>query len=342
MLHGELVPGEVADARVDVERRRDIMRHHSVTHLLHKSLRVTLGPKAMQAGSLVAPHVARFDFPNDGPVSSEQLEQIEDLINRQILADLPVDVREIAFEEAIGEGATAFFGEKYGDRVRVVTMGDFSKELCGGTHVRSTGELGAAYIASETGIGSGLRRVEVVAGRAAHDLARARARQVEAIAERLGVAPEQADERVGALLEELREVRRAASRLEAAMGKNQAQTLAAGAEDIAGIRLVAGRADTGSMDGLLQVKDAVQQALGPGVIVLGAVIDGNPQFVASVSPELVRPGLDAVGLIKAVAADAGGGGGGRPELARAGGRDATKLDAALARAPEFVRAALGS
>lgn len=340
VLHGELTPGDIADARVDAERRRDIMRHHSVTHLLHKALRVTLGPKAMQAGSLVAPYVARFDFPNDGPVSAEQLEQIEDLINREILADLPVSIRELPFQEAIDEGAAAFFGEKYGDRVRVVTMGDFSKELCGGTHVSSTGELGAAYVASETGIGSGIRRVEVVAGRAAHQLARARGRQVSAVAARLGVTPEQVDERVQGLLDELREARRLASRLEASVGRGQAAALAAGAQEIGGVRLVAGRVDAGSMDGLLQVKDAVQQALGPGIIVLGAVIDGTPQFVAGVSKELIRPNLDAVALIKPVAAVAGGGGGGRPDLARAGGKDAAKLDAALARAAEVVREAL--
>lgn len=352
VLHGELAPGDIADARVDADRRRDIMRHHSVTHLLHKSLRVTLGPKAMQAGSLVSPQVARFDFPNDGPVTAEQLEQIEDLINREILADLPVNVRELPFQEAIDEGAVAFFGEKYGDRVRVVTMGDFSKELCGGTHVASTGELAAAYIASETGIGSGIRRVEVVAGRAAHELARSRGRQVGAVASRLGVAPEQVDERVQALIEELRESRRIASRLESTVGKSQAASLVARAQDVAGIRLVAGRVEATSMDGLLQVKDAVQQALGPGIIVLGAVLENHPQFVVSVSPELLlrfatservsEQRLDAVSLVKEVAALTGGGGGGRPELARAGGRDASRLDAALGKAADVVRVAVNS
>jgi alanyl-tRNA synthetase len=340
VLHGEILPNDVGDARVETDRRRDIMRHHSVTHLLHKSLRVTLGAKAMQAGSLVSPTMARFDFPNDGPVTPEQLEQIEDLINCEILADLPVNVRELPFKDAVDEGATAFFGEKYGDRVRVVTMGDFSKELCGGTHVASTGELGAAYIASETGIGSGLRRVEVVAGRVAHELARRRSRQVGAVAGRLGVAPDQLEERVAGLLDELRDARRAASRLESAISKGQAATLAEGAQDIAGVRLVAGRVDATSMESLLQVKDSIQQQLGSGVIILGAILDERPQFVVSVSPELVSSRLDAVKIIKEVAALAGGGGGGRLELARAGGRDPGKLDLALARAGEVVRAAL--
>ncbi len=341
VIQGEIVPGDIADARVDVERRRDIMRHHSVTHLLHKSLHLTLGPKTVQAGSLVSPAVARFDFPHDGPLSTAQLEQLEDLMNREILADLTVDVRELPFREALDEGAAAFFGEKYGDRVRVVTMGDFSKELCGGTHVSSTGELGAAYIASETGIGSGIRRVEVVAGRAAHELARSRSRQVAAVSARLGVPPDQLEERVLGLLDELKEVRRVTSRLEATLGKTQAETLVAAAQDVGAVRLVAGRVEATSMDGLLQVKDFVQQALGSGIVVLGAVLDGHPQFVVGISPELVSPRLDAVKLIKEVAAVAGGGGGGRPELARAGGRDASKLEAALSTAHEVVRVALG-
>lgn len=340
VLQGEIAVGDIADARVDAERRRDVMRHHSVTHLLHKALRVTLGPHAMQAGSLVAPHVARFDFPNEGPVSAAQLEAIEDLINRQILADLPVIWEELPFQQAVEDGALAFFGEKYGDRVRVITIGDFSKELCGGTHVKSTGELGAAYVAAESGIGSGMRRVEVVAGRAAHELARARSRQVGALAARLGTAPEQLDERVQGLLDELREARRLASRLEALMGRAQAANLVADAERIDGLRLVSARVDATSMDALLQIKDAVQQSLGSGIIVLGAVMEGRPQFVASVSPELVRPTLDAVVLVREIAGVTGGSGGGRRELARAGGRDPSRIDAALAHAAEVVRSAL--
>ena len=339
VLRGEIAAGEVADARVDGDRRRDIMRHHSVTHLLHKALHLTLGPQAIQAGSLVAPHVARFDFPNDSAVTVAQLEAIEDVINSQIRADIPVGVSELSFQEAVGQGALAFFGEKYGDRVRVVTMDDFSKELCGGTHVRTTGELGAAYVAAEYGIGSGIRRVEVVAGRRAHELARARSRQVAALADLLGTAPEQLDERVQGLLEELKEARRIASRLEGMMGRSQAADLVAAAQTIGGLRLVAGRVDVSSMDGLLQVKDAVAGALPGGIIVLGAAIDGAPQFVASVSKDALRPGLDAVRLVREVAAVTGGGGGGRPELARAGGRDVGKLDAALARAAEVVREA---
>ncbi|MSQ23415.1 MAG: alanine--tRNA ligase [Chloroflexi bacterium] len=342
MLRGELAVGDASDARVDVERRRDIMRHHSATHLLHKALHVVLGPTAMQAGSLVAPNMARFDFPNDGPVTEEQLAEIEDLVNREILADLPVKTEELPFQEAVSRGAMAFFGEKYGDRVRVVSMADFSQELCGGTHVSTTGELGATYIATESGIGSGIRRVEFVAGRAAHALARTRSRQMSGVASLLGAAADQIEDRIRAVLDELKEARRTASHLEATVGQAQATGLMGRVEQVGDLRLVSGRVDATTSDGLLLIKDAVQILLQDGVIILGALIDGQPQFVASVSPTLVRPGFDAVRLIREVAAIAGGGGGGKPELARAGGKDAAKLDAALDRAPEIVRAALAS
>ncbi len=336
VLAGALHVGDTVRAEVDAERRRDVMRHHSVTHLLHKSLQLTLGPKAVQAGSLVAPEVARFDFPHEGPLTAEEIEAIENQINRQILSDLPVVVQELPFDEAISEGATAFFGEKYGDRVRVVTMGDFSKELCGGTHVTRTGELGAAFITSETGIGSGMRRVEVVAGRAAHEFARLRNRQAATVASRLGASIDRLEERAESVMAELREARREAERLAAALAALQATTIADRRNDVAGVPLVAARVEANSMDTLLQIKDAAVQRMPHGVIVLGALIDGRPQFVVSVSRDLVAPGFDAVAIVKAVAAITNGGGGGQPHLARAGGRDAGKLDEAIARAESIV------
>ncbi len=337
VLAGEFHIGDVVQAVVNDERRRDVMRHHSVTHLLHKSLQLTLGPKAVQAGSLVAPQVARFDFPHEGPLNAEQIEAIEDLINRQILSDLPVTVQELPFDEAISEGATAFFGERYGDRVRVVTMGDFSKELCGGTHVSRTGELGAAFITSETGIGSGMRRVEVVAGRAAHEFARLRNRQAATVANRLGASVDRLEERAESIMAELREARREAERLGAALAALQATTIAERRVNVADVPLVATRVEASSMDALLQIKDAVARQVPNGVVVLGALIEGKPQFVVSMSRDLIAPGFDAVAIVKAVAAVAGGGGGGQAHLARAGGRDAGKLDEAIARVEGIVR-----
>lgn len=341
---GEFGAGKPVEALVDVQRRADVMRHHSATHLLHKSLQVTLGQHATQAGSLVAPHVARFDFPNDGPVPLERLEEVEYLINRQILADVPVVVNELPFKDAIDQGAMAMFGEKYGDRVRVVTMNDFSKELCGGTHVARTGELGAAYIVGESGIGSGIRRVELVAGRAAYDYARERNRLIASLVERLSSSPDRLGESVDALLAELREARRRASRLETELAQAQSGGMLERVQQIDGIPLLATRADVDSGDALGSLADALRRELPSGVIVLGAVIDGRPQFVASVSKDVIRPGLDAGSIVKQVAAVTGGGGGGRPEFARAGGHPdlAGKLDEALARAAEVVRGAVGS
>jgi alanyl-tRNA synthetase len=340
---GELERGQPVEATVDVQRRGDVMRHHSATHLLHKSLQVALGPQAVQAGSLVAPHVARFDFPHSGPVGDEQLEEIEDLINGQILADVPVVVDEMHFQEAIDRGAMAMFGEKYGDRVRVVSIDDFSRELCGGTHVGRTGELGAAYIVGETGIGSGMRRVELVAGRAAYEYARARNRQIASLAERLSSTPERLAESVDALLADLREARRRATRLEADLAQTQAGGMLKRVQQIDGVPLLAARVEVDSGDALGGVADTLREQLPTGVIVLGAVIDGRPQFVASVSKDLIRPGLDAGAIVKQVAAVTGGGGGGRPEFARAGGSAELvgKLDEALASAEAVVRKSAG-
>ena len=318
---GEFDAGLPVDAAVDVQRRADVMRHHSGTHLLHKSLRLVLGDRAIQAGSLVAPHVARFDFPHEGPVETEQLEEVEYIINQEILADVPVVVDEMHLQQAIDLGAMAMFGEKYGDRVRVVSIDDFSRELCGGTHVGRTGELGAAYIE-----GTGLDR------------------QIATLAEKLSSSPDRLGESVDALLAELRETRRRAARLEAELAQTQSGGLLERVEQIGDIPLLAASVEVASGDALGNMVDAIRRQLPNGVIVLGAVIDGRPQFVASVNKELVRPGLDAGSIVKAVASATGGGGGGRPEFARAGGKPelAGKLNDALALAEDALRQAQSS
>jgi alanyl-tRNA synthetase len=341
---GEFGAGLPVEAVVDVQRRADVMRHHSGTHLLHKSLRLVLGDRAIQAGSLVAPHIARFDFPHEGPVEPEQLEEVEYIINQEILADVPVVVDEMHLQQAIDLGAMAMFGEKYGDRVRVVSIDDFSRELCGGTHVGRTGELGAAYIVGETGIGSGMRRVELVAGRAAYEHARERNRQIALLAERLSSSPDRLSESVDAFLAELRETRRRATRLEAELAQTQSGGLLERVQQIGDVPLLAASVDVTSGDALGNMVDAIRRQFPNGVIVLGAVIDGRPQFVASVNKELVRPGLDAGSIVKTVAAATGGGGGGRPEFARAGGKPelAGKLNEALGLAEDALRQAQSS
>ncbi|HZR97814.1 MAG TPA: alanine--tRNA ligase [Chloroflexota bacterium] len=336
---GELTVGGTVEARVDAERRARTAKHHTVTHLLHKALRDVLGPHATQAGSLVTPNVARFDFANPGPLTPEQRRAVSEAINTQILRDLPVETAVVPYNEAVQGGVWALFGEKYGDEVRVVRVGDYSQELCGGTHVARSGEIGSAYIASESGIGSGMRRVEVVAGPAALEWVQNRLAQLDRVASALNAPPDAAAERVAALAAELQAARRELSRLQASAAKGRAEELAERAESVDGLRVVAARVDAPTPDALGETADQVRKRLGPGIVVLGAVINAKPMFIAAASPEAVQAGVQAGAIVKKVAEATGGGGGGRPDFARAGGKDASQLDAALALVPALVRAA---
>ncbi|HLH20967.1 MAG TPA: alanine--tRNA ligase [Chloroflexota bacterium] len=339
VTEGELAVGSALEARVDAERRARTAKHHTVTHLLHKALRDVLGPHATQAGSLVTPNVARFDFANPGPLTAEQRRAVSEAINTQILRDLPVETTVSPYSEAVEGGVWALFGEKYGDEVRVVRVGDYSQELCGGTHVARSGEIGSAYIASESGIGSGMRRVEVVAGPAALEWVQGRLAQLERVASAVNAPPDAAADRVAALTAELQAARRELSRLQASAAKGRAEELAEAAESVDGLRVLAARVDAPTPDALGETADQVRKRLGRGVVVLGAVINDRPQFVAALTPEAVQAGLSAGKLVGAIAKVAGGGGGGKPDFARAGGKDAAQLDAALALVPQLVREA---
>jgi alanyl-tRNA synthetase len=337
VVEGALVLGMLVEARVDEDRRERTRRHHTVTHLLHRALRDVLGPHATQAGSLVSPRVARFDFANPGPVSPEQLRAVAEAINEQILRDLPVYTEVVPYAQAMAEGVWALFGEKYGDQVRVVRVGDYSAELCGGTHVQHSGQIGSAYIVSESGIGSGMRRVEVVAGKTALEWVEGRLQLLDRVASAVGAPQDATAERVAALVAELQAARRELSRLEATVAAARARELVERAVTVDGLRVVAARVDASSRDALGETVDRVRKHLGPGVVVLGAIIDGKPQFVAAASPEAREKGIAAGTLVRQVAAVTGGGGGGGPDFARAGGRDPSQLDAALALVPELVR-----
>jgi alanyl-tRNA synthetase len=236
-------------------------------------------------------------------------------------------------------GVWALFGEKYGDEVRVVRVGDYSRELCGGTHVQRSGEIGSAYITSESGIGSGMRRVEVVAGPAALEWVEGRLALLDRIGDALNAPVDAAADRVAALAAELQAARRELSRLQASTAKGRAEELAEAAESVDGLHLVTARIEAPNADALGETADQVRKRLGPGVVVLGAVIGDRPQFVAALTPEAVQAGLSAGKLVGAIAKVAGGGGGGKPDFARAGGKDAAQLDAALALVPRLVREA---
>jgi alanyl-tRNA synthetase len=340
---GQVKFGRVV-ARVPTHRRRDTERNHTATHLLHAALRQVLGESVHQAGSLVAPDRLRFDFTHHGPVNAERLAEIEAIVNREIWRAAPVTLREMPFNEARTLGAMALFGEKYGDVVRVVTVPDFSMELCGGTHVRNTAEIGIFKVVAETGVAAGVRRIEAVTAGGAYALFRGEEQRLRHIAELLKTPLDSVEKRVAGLLEERRALER---RLEEAMrgGGDQLQTVLKDARAIGGngTRLVTSVVRAGDVKELQAFGDAVREKLGSGVGVLAASFeDGKNTLLVVVTDDLRDRGVRADTLIKDIAAAAGGRGGGKPHMAQAGIPDASRFGEAFARAPELVRNALGA
>jgi alanyl-tRNA synthetase len=333
-----------AVARVPAQRRRDTERNHTATHLLHAALRQVLGEAVHQAGSLVAPDRLRFDFTHHGPVNADRLAEIESIVNREIWRGAPVTFREMPFQEARALGAMALFGEKYGDVVRVVTVPDFSMELCGGTHVRNTSQIGVFKIVAETGVAAGVRRIEAVTGPGAYEAFRNEERALRRVADLLKAPLDGVEKRVAGLLEERRALER---RLDEAMrgGGDQLQNLLQRAESVGpnGSRLVAGVVRANDVKELQALGDAVREKLTSGVGVLAASFDdGKNAMLVVVTDDLRAKGVRADALIKDIAAVAGGRGGGKPHMAQAGIPDAARFGEALAQAPQLVRNALGA
>ncbi len=343
---GELRVGERVRAQVDVARRWDIMRHHTTTHLLHRALRQVLGEHAAQAGSLVAPDRLRFDFSHLRPLTPEQLRQVEDLVNEAIRADLPVRWEILPYREALARGAIALFGEKYGDRVRVVQIGEeavLSAELCGGTHLERTGQAGFFKIVSEGSVGAGVRRIEAVAGRAAEAYVRRLEAALREAAELLGTPPEGVRERLQTLLEEREALKRELAELRRAQEQDLARTLAEGAEPLPwGGQLVRAVVPDLDAEGLRTLADRLRERLGSAVVLLGTVQKGRPLLIAAATPDQVQRGIHAGELVRVAGKEMGGGGGGRPNLAQAGGRDPERLEAALEAAVQKLRAQVSS
>jgi len=325
-------------ASVDEGRRRDIMRNHTATHLLHRALRTVLGEHAQQRGSLVAPDRLRFDFAHLAPVTPDEIRRIEEMVNAAIRADYPVEPRYLPQQEALAAGAMALFGEKYGDIVRMVTVGDgYSRELCGGTHLNRTGEIGFFIITSESSVGAGLRRIEALTGRGAEAYIRERLNLLNSVAHELGVQPSDVLERVHSLLADLAEARREVERLRRESAKAQvADILATRTHHVAGITVVAARVEVASVEGLREMTDWLRDRLGSGIIVLGALINQRPTFVAAITEDLVAKGYSAGVIVRDVAALAGGSGGGPAKLAQGGGKDPERLDAALAAVTRII------
>ncbi|MEX0681899.1 MAG: alanine--tRNA ligase [Dehalococcoidia bacterium] len=342
IIEGRVAVGDEVTARVDPEHRANTRRNHTATHLLHAGLRQVLGSHVRQAGSLVSPNYLRFDFTHTEAVTAEQLSEVEALVNEKVRQDVPVHTRETTFDEAMSEGVLAFFGDKYGEKVRVVEVNTvvprFSAELCGGTHCERTGEIGLILITGESSIGSGMRRVEALTGVAAEKHAREQEQAIAEIARRLGAPKRNIMQKIESLIEENDAARKRIEKLERSLASGpKGGDLLEGATSVDGVALVAKRVDAPSVDALRYMADALRQSLDSGVAVLGSLIDEKPFFIAVVTKDLNGRGVHAGNLLKQVATVAGGSGGGRPDMAQGGGKEAGKLEEALAIVPDAVR-----
>jgi alanyl-tRNA synthetase len=335
---GELKPGELVRAHVDRAKRHSTECNHTATHLLHAALRRRLGTHVRQAGSYVGPDKLRFDFTHSGALPTEELAAIEDEVNSRIAEDQPVRALTTTLEEARRLGAMALFGEKYGDVVRMVEVGDgsFSRELCGGTHVRRTAEIGAFRVLSETSSAANVRRIEALTGPAAIKMLREHDRLLTEAARALRVTPENVVQAVA----ELRAQARVAARSEVAAPAVDLDELIAGASEVDGARVLVATIEASDGKALLGVADRLKGRLGDSAIVLASAGEGRVDLVASVSPALVERGVRAGEIVKLAAEEVGGGGGGRDTLARAGGRDPSALPAALDAARAVIESAL--
>ena len=341
VLGGTIAVGDVVHAAVDEESRLDIARNHTATHLLHRALRQVLGDHATQAGSLVAPDRLRFDFARLSPFGSQELRQVEALVNEKIRANLPVSTRVTSFDEATEAGAVALFGERYGDQVRVVSVEGFTSELCGGTHLQATGQIGSFLIVSESSIGSGLRRVEAVTGRRAEAYIRGRLDALAMLSHALSAKPGSEVERAQALLEQLREQRRSIQELQRELALRNLDASLSQAVDVKGVRVLATKVQASDANTLRDMCDRFRERLGSSVVALGAIIHDRPVLVVALTQDLVTRGLHAAKLASAAAQRMGGGGGGRANMAQAGGKDSALLPEALAAVSDLVSESLG-
>jgi alanyl-tRNA synthetase len=331
---------DTAEAVIDAEKRADITKNHTATHLLHKALREVLGEHVAQAGSLVEAERLRFDFSHLGAMTPEEIREVERRVNEQIWANQPVMIREMPIEEAKAMGAMALFGEKYGDVVRVVQAGDYSIELCGGCHVRSTGEIGMFKILSESSIASGVRRIEAVTGRGAYKFVQQQTELLEEAAERLKANVNDLPSRIEHLQATVKELNKEIESLKGKLASYEVKALIDKVQEVEGIRYVAAALEGLDMDGLRAVAEDLRNRLESGVIVVGTAGEGKVNFVAAVTKDLVAKGLQAGKIVKEVATIAGGGGGGRPELAQAGGKDPSKLKDAIAKVADILKSQL--
>lgn len=339
---GTVRVGAIVTATIDEQRRRATEKNHTATHLLHRALKNVLGEHVNQAGSLVAPDRLRFDFTHFGAMTEEELQRVEQEVNEQIWKNIEVTTMYKPLQEAKAMGAMALFGEKYGEIVRVVQVGDYSLELCGGCHVRNTAEIGLFKIVSESGIGSGTRRIEAVTGQQAYVYLDEQLQRMRRAAALLKASPAELVERIEALQQQYKELQRENESLRSKLGRWQAQELAQRKVTVNGVNVVAAAVQAPDMEALRTVADEVKAAIGSGIVLLGTVVNGKVQLVAMVTPDLVKQGYHAGNIVKEAARRCGGGGGGRPDMAQAGGKDASKLQEALKAAEDAVAQGAGA
>ncbi|MFC2020572.1 alanine--tRNA ligase [Chloroflexota bacterium] len=326
-------------AEVDREHRLDIARNHTATHLLQAALRQVLGEHIHQRGSLVAPDHFRFDFSHMVAMTREEIDRVQSIVNDNVRQDLPVYDEEIPYKGAIEAGAIALFDEKYGDVVRVLKVGrpPLSTELCGGTHVNTTGEVGFFHIVSESSIGAGLRRIEAVTGGGAERYINRRLLDLETIARQLDSEPDEVVDKAQSLSAELKNERKRVQNLESRLAKRDAETIEKKAKEIRGIKVLAEKVDTAGIDNLREMSDLLRDKLGnAAIVVLGTILEDKPAFVVNVSPDLVKQGYKAGEIMKKVAGVAGGSGGGKPTIAQGGGKDKKKLNEALGQVEKII------
>ena len=332
--------GDTVEANVDPKRREDTARNHTATHMLHAALREVLGPHVRQAGSLVAPDRLRFDFSHVQPVTDEELWQVQHLVNEKIRQNSGVHRDEDTYSSAIQRGALAFFGDRYGERVRLIEIanGDtFSFEVCGGTHVHHTGEVGSVYILGESSIGAGMRRLEAVSGRAAERLVWERFNREDGLASTLNTTPPELGNAVQRIQDENDDLRRQLATLERQNTLQAAEILLDSKQDINGVSVLSARTEASNADSMREISDWLRDKMGSGIVVLGAVINDRPTISVGITRDLVDGGADARDYARDLGRIIGGGGGGRPDMAQAGGRNADKLDEAIAAAADIVR-----
>lgn len=341
MTKGMLKTGDTATLSVDATRRGNTCKNHSATHLLQKALREVLGNHVEQAGSYQDGERTRFDFSHSAAMTTEELQKVEQIVNEKIAENLAVETKEMSIEEAKQSGAMALFGEKYGETVRVVQMGEFSKELCGGTHVKSTGMIGSFKILSESGVAAGVRRIEAVTGSNVTAYYERLEEQLNAAAKALKTNPANLVERCEHLMAEMKALQSENESLKSKAAKEALGDVMDQVQEVKGVKLLASRADGVDMNGLRELGDQLKEKLSDGVVVLLSEKEGKVNLIAMATDGAMAKGAHAGNLVKGIAAIVGGGGGGRPNMAQAGGKNPAGIDEAIAKTREILEGQLG-